>query len=191
MSEEKKDRGPRVTPGDIPDDPELTGGPCLSEMEFLCMSCGRGIKAEDASLLRYEGLRRDGGAINVYLCPDCDNLRVDIPSRFRESLFDRFNPDKAESRWTDPLEKIKIYAITIPCALCDEFIKCCGRCPFGRFSTDGLLGCSNWIRKVLDVEDISFGMDHEEIWWDSGSNKEGREQLSKLRKAAERFINWI
>ncbi|MBU4331951.1 hypothetical protein KKD19_03160 [Patescibacteria group bacterium] len=115
--------------------------------------------------------------------PDKQDLRVQIPEKFRKQLDKRFDPSQAVLN-----KKAGEWIIAVPCSLCLEYNSFCGGCPFERF---GYVGCEHWIRCVLDNNRIFRLSPHYGIFWHGEDDAKAREQIMKLREAAEKLIEWV
>ena len=115
------------------------------------------------------------------------NLKVEIPIRFKDQLMIRFDMRK--------LDKDGINYVS--CPLCKEYAKCrssnvfedCLGCPFNAFKIHGdIVGCDEWIKKVLNEDEILFASGLGKV---IASHPEEREQIKRLKKKARKLITWI
>ena len=109
------------------------------------------------------------------------DLRVKIPSTFRDALAARFDPANA-------VKQDGRYRIKEPCPLCTAYAKddSCGICPFAQGE---LRDCVAWLDAVIRTRvffEGGFGIE-----WSREDNAVARAQLAELRKKAEKLITWI
>jgi len=122
------------------------------------------------------------------------SLKVKVGEIFKDNLDVRFNPDNAVK-----VEGIDKFQINVECSLCcayPNYTTCTFRtskCPFKRFETRYVSGCLRWIRLVTRIPYNSrkFRIWSDGIRWNSSNDKEARQQLSLLRRRAEKLITWV
>ncbi len=118
------------------------------------------------------------------------SLKVRIRKIFKDNLDARFNPDNALK-----VEGRDTFKINVECSLCRVFRSgfACTFCPFRKFETKHVEGCVRWIRRVtrIPIKSGKLGIWSDCIWWYSVDDKEARQQLSLLRRRAEKLITWV
>ncbi len=119
-----------------------------------------------------------------------EDLRVEIPKRFKESLERRFNLKRIEH---EMFGDEKLYFIRGKCELCSNYFweqKRCVSCPFGKFGIKGgLLGCVRWIEKI--VGRFCFTLSETDVNWWEEDDREARQQIKKLVEEAKKLITWV
>lgn len=111
------------------------------------------------------------------------DLNIKIPKRFKEQL---------EKRFDIKLFKVgEVFVNSTECALCEEFKGRCKGCCFYAFKDGGTPGCCIWMKKiipdVLDMLCIVAGG----ILFDKKHLKEIKADLLVLKKAADKYIEWV
>lgn len=120
-----------------------------------------------------------------------EDLRVEIPKKFKRSLERRFDLKRVKC---EMFGDRKLYFIKGRCELCLNYFswhnKCVG-CPFGKFRSKNMVGCIHWIEEIIGLGRFYFAVSDTDInWWGEYDN-EAREQIKKLVKEAKKLITWI
>lgn len=121
-----------------------------------------------------------------------EDLKVQIPARFRKALERRFDSNRAiQTEVGRGVKSIEGMGWTIyeECTLCAFYD--CPECPFGSFGPKlfSRIRCLDWIEKVLG-EDPVFNTRHSgKVFWKADDL--ARSQLAKLQERAKQLIEWI
>lgn len=125
-----------------------------------------------------------------------NNLKVQLPVRFKEQFERRWNPENAE-KWEFRIRHgepgIDVFAIHIPNPLCKEYNHCKG-CPFNKFAPTKcpVRGCEYWMDLVLEKPDhySTFFMTFEDkIIYTLGGP--GLRDVEELKRRAKKLTEWV
>lgn len=120
---------------------------------------------------------------------------VKILKRFKKPLENRFDPKNAKLIRVPDSGNYR--TIDIVCALCEHYktpkLQCSKQCPFSKFKTKAknLAGCGIWIEHVLGDDNELLTLTVPSVFWDREDNKKCRAALIRLKKAAEKLIEWV
>lgn len=121
------------------------------------------------------------------------DLRVKIPARFRDKLSMRFDPSRAVLE-----QNGRYWRIQTACPLCDEYripvdrgfhYQCSSDCPFIRIQSN----CLRWLSIRIGYSSVIIGvhLEPDMVWWSARDDAKARLWFDKIRKDAERWIEWI
>jgi hypothetical protein len=113
--------------------------------------------------------------------------KIEIPKRFKEQSFARFNARNAKKG-----EHLSQNEIFISCPLCNYYNgggSRCGDCPLANYRPGSLtVGCEHWIEDRIFPKNFHVGS--LSVWWNSRDRQLVRKQLKRLREFFESDVIW-
>ena len=115
---------------------------------------------------------------------DDGKLKIKIPKKFYEDIFARFDISKARV-------SNNIIEIRKTCILCVTYGRPCNGCPFDKLKTRHLLGCGEFIRRVLYGEKRYLRIAMNSVYWKKEDDLQAKMEIEGLKERAKQYIEWV